>query len=87
MLKSVLVNAGDTVWSLRLNTGGTTQLSIVGVEYTIASRVGSTKHGIVGWIVGRCHEEARFVCRLCVLEAPLQVDVAVHVIPLLPTLL
>jgi hypothetical protein len=37
--------------------------------------------------VGRCHEKARFVCRLCVLEAPFQVDVAIHVMPLLPTLL
>jgi hypothetical protein len=68
-------------------TGGAVQLSVLGFEYAVAFRVWSAEHGIIGRILSRCHEEARFVRRLCVLEAPFKVDVAIHVVPLLPTLL
>jgi hypothetical protein len=61
-------------------------LSVLGFEYPVAFRVWSSKHGIVGWIGDRSHEEARFVCRCLVLEAPFQVDITVDVMPRLPTL-
>jgi hypothetical protein len=90
MLKSVVINAIECCDSCIAASGchGRSKvLTVLGLEYPVTFRVWSSKHSIVGWIVDRSHEKARFVCRLSVLEAPFQVDIAVHIMPLLPTLL